>query len=346
MLRPFGSSWTGPARPTRPSPGRTWTSPRSPGSAPAWTGCRWLSNWPPRGCPGPRSASWPGTCGTDTPGRDLSSCGLEFFAVAPGRVLVIDGAGLEAAVQDAYQTVGQPPERVVVLESFGALLVVERAGPGRGKHRRERPGHERVDEPVVADEPGSDDLLLARGAGDGAGTRVVLAGLGGFVAVRVVAELCEHPGAEDGCHAGLGLVDLSVRVPAKMLLHLRFEESDLLVESDQDGDQGPYGRGVGRGQRGGLAEVLAAQRGQDRAGPVLDVMAAGALERGGHLGAGQLRRPGRVRRLGQQFQRVRGIEVIERLQRGGEVLPQLVPQPLHRPGAVPDHRLVRAGHHF
>ena len=47
---------------------------------------------------------------------------------------------------------------------------------------------------------------------------VVLAGLGGLVPVRVVAELCEHPGAEDGCHAGLGLVDLSVRVPRQNTL--------------------------------------------------------------------------------------------------------------------------------
>jgi hypothetical protein len=60
-----------------------------------------------------------------------------------------------------------------------------------------------------------------------------------------------------------------------MLLHLCFEEPDLLVERDQDGDQGPGGRGVGRGQRGGLAEVLGAQRGQDRVGLLRDVVAAG-----------------------------------------------------------------------
>ena len=63
-LRPSGCSWTGPARLTRPPRGRTRTSRRSPRCAPAWTACRWPSSWPPRGCPGPRSASWPGTCGT------------------------------------------------------------------------------------------------------------------------------------------------------------------------------------------------------------------------------------------------------------------------------------------
>ena len=56
--------------------------------------------------------------------------------------------------------------------------------------------------------------------------------------------------------------------------------------------------------------------------------------------------PGRVRRLAQQFQHVGGVQVLERLQRGGEVLAQLVPQPLHRAGAVPDQRLVRPGHHL
>ena len=40
------------------------TSPRSPGCVRAWTACRWPSNWPPRGCLGPRSANSPETCGT------------------------------------------------------------------------------------------------------------------------------------------------------------------------------------------------------------------------------------------------------------------------------------------
>ena len=54
--------------------------------------------------------------------------------------------------------------------------------------------------------------------------------------------------------------------------------------------------------------------------------------------------PGRVRGLAQQLQGVGGVEVLERLQRGREVLPQRVPQPLHLPGPFPDQRLVRPGH--
>ena len=66
------------------------------------------------------------------------------------------------------------------------------------------------------DVAGQDELLLAGLAGDRAGAGVVLAGLGVGVAVGVVAELGEHPGAEDDAEAGLAEVDLSVRVLAKM----------------------------------------------------------------------------------------------------------------------------------
>ena len=42
----------------------------------------------------------------------------------------------------------------------------------------------------------------------------------------------------------------------------------------------------------------------------------------------------------------RGVEVVERHQRGGEVVAQRVPQPLGVPGPFPDQRLVRPGHHL
>jgi hypothetical protein len=51
----------------------------------------------------------------------------------------------------------------------GALGVVAGAGAGRGAQGGEGLGHEGVDEPVVVDVPGRDDLLLARRAGDRAG---------------------------------------------------------------------------------------------------------------------------------------------------------------------------------
>jgi hypothetical protein len=69
-------------------------------------------------------------------------------------------------------------------------------------------------------------------------------------------------------------------------------------------DQGPHGRGVGGGQGGRLDELRAAQRGQDRIGPLGDLAAAGGPEDRRYLGAGQPRGAGRVRRPGQQLQRV------------------------------------------
>jgi len=52
------------------------------------------------------------------------------FPVAPGGGLVVAGAGLEAAVQDADEPAGRSSQGVVMFESLGALGVVERAGAG------------------------------------------------------------------------------------------------------------------------------------------------------------------------------------------------------------------------
>jgi hypothetical protein len=90
--------------------------------------------------------------------------------------------------------------------------------------------------------------------------------------MRVVAEFAGHPGAGDGTHAGLGQVNLSIKVLARMRLHLPLQGLDLLVEG---GDQ--RGQGAGAGRAGGgkvrwLAEPGAAQRGQDRGGEVPGVL--------------------------------------------------------------------------
>src|SRR5213080_798192 len=148
----------------------------------------------------------------------------EILPVSPGGGLVVEGAGLEASVQDADEAVGEPSQGVVVFDFAGAELVVE--GPGtRGRGQRgERLGIEGIDEAVVVDEPGRDDLLLARRTGDRAGRGVVPPRLPVTVAGRVVAELAEHPGTEDRAHPRLGQVDLSVRVPAKMLPHLTLQD--------------------------------------------------------------------------------------------------------------------------
>ena len=55
--------------------------------------------------------------------------------------------------------------------------------------------------------------------------------------VRVVAELAEHPGAEDLAEPGLATVDRDVRVPAKMGTDLPFQGTDLRGEDGEHRDQ-------------------------------------------------------------------------------------------------------------
>ena len=92
----------------------------------------------------------------------------EVFPVAPGGCLVVEGARLEASVQDADESVRQSPQCVVVLDAAGAEVVVAGAGAGGCVQGGEGLGVEGVDEPVVVDEPGRDDFLLpdARVIGD------------------------------------------------------------------------------------------------------------------------------------------------------------------------------------
>ena len=83
-----------------------------------------------------------------------------------------------------------------------AELVVVGARPGRCAQRSECLPVERINEPVVVDEPGRDDFLLARGTGDRAGGRVVPAGFPVAVASGVVAELAQDPGTENWSYPG------------------------------------------------------------------------------------------------------------------------------------------------
>src|ERR1035438_2435008 len=122
----------------------------------------------------------------------------------PGGRLVVEGAGFEAAVQDADEAVGELAQGWVVRGAAGALAVVVGACPGGGVQGGECLGPEGVDEPVVVHVPGDDGFLLAGGPGDGAGGGVVLAGLGGGVAGGGVTGFCEHPGTEDPSPPGLG----------------------------------------------------------------------------------------------------------------------------------------------
>ena len=100
---------------------------------------------------------------------------------------------------------------------------------------------------------------------------VVFARLGGGVAVRVVPELTEHPGAEHDTESWLGEVDVGVRVCLKMCRQFGLEVADLTVQFDDDADRGAGGRGECGGDRGGRGELLGAQRCGDLLGAGIEV---------------------------------------------------------------------------
>src|ERR1039458_2768719 len=197
--------------------------------------------------------------------------------IGPGGCLVVAGAGFQAAVLDADEAVADLAEGGVAALAAGALLVVAGAGAGGCGQRGQGPGVQGVGEPAAADESRQDDFAAPGRAGDRAGPGVVLAGPGGGAAAGRVTGLGEHPGAVDGPDAGLGQVDLSVRVLEKMGLHLDFQPPDLLVEGDQHGGGGAGGGGAGGGDRGGLGQLRAAERVFDRLGPGGDVVPAGPV---------------------------------------------------------------------
>src|ERR1700753_1157766 len=100
----------------------------------------------------------------DIPGLSVSS-GL-LAAVSPGGVLSVEGAGFEAAVEDADEAVGQLAQGGVVALAAGAELVVVGAGSGGCGQGAEGLLVQGVGEAGVAGVAGQDGLLLARGAGD------------------------------------------------------------------------------------------------------------------------------------------------------------------------------------
>ena len=110
--------------------------------------------------------------------------------------------------------------------------------------------------------------------------------------LRVVAELAEHTGGENHPKARLAGIDLSRRVPPKMLGHHLLELRDLLV---QRGDQTDLADDDGRVGSLDRRRLTQPRRPQHRLHPVglgLGV-APGRPQRCQDLAAGQLRRPGR-----------------------------------------------------
>ena len=120
-------------------------------------------------------------------------------------------------------------------------------------------------------------------------------GTGRREAPGVVAELAEDAGRQDHAEARLAEVDLSGRVTAKMPGYHFLQPGDLLAEGREHADlPRDNGRVRALGDRR-LAQAGSSQDRQQGAGPVIGVVAPRSAQRGSDLGAGQPRRPGRVR---------------------------------------------------
>ena len=137
----------------------------------------------------------------------------------------------------------------------------------------------------------------AGGAGDRGGAGVVLAGFGVGVAVRVVAELAEDPGAEHRPEAGLA-AGRSQRPGAgqNTCAHHLLQGGDLGVQGADQLDLGGDDRGVGGGHGRRLASCSARSTAWIAAALAVDVAAPGPAQRRGDLCARQPRRPVRVGR--------------------------------------------------
>ena len=169
-------------------------------------------------------------------------------------------------------------------------LAARRSRPSRPAtdDRTEGPLVESAGQALVAAVASEHYFGFARGFGHRRRAGVVLARLGVGVAVRVIPELAQHPGAQDRPHPWKRVDDLGARVLFKMLRQRRFEFGDLGVHLRD----GPRARGsdlaVGVLEDGGLRELLSAQRFLDFLGALVEVaLSSSTFQRRDQLGARQ-----------------------------------------------------------
>ena len=86
--------------------------------------------------------------------------------VCPGGVLVVGLSGLEAAVEDADEPVGECSESFVVGVASGSPFVVEGSGAGTGRECGKRPQVADISETPVTGVSSQHDLVFAGTPGD------------------------------------------------------------------------------------------------------------------------------------------------------------------------------------
>ena len=111
------------------------------------------------------------------------------MVVCPGGGLAVRGVGLEAAVEDADESVAELAQCGLVADPAITQGSVVGAGTGRASQRAERPLVYGVAEAAVPGVAGDHDTAVTGSAGDWGGAGVVLTGFGVGEAMEVVAEL-------------------------------------------------------------------------------------------------------------------------------------------------------------
>jgi hypothetical protein len=105
----------------------------------------------------------------------------------------------------------------------------------------------------------------------------------------VIAELAQHPGAQDHPQSWQGADGLGVRVLVEPLAQRLLQRGDLLVEAGQQPNAGVDHDPVGLADPLGRGQLGTAQRGLDLGRPGLEIaLAAAAAKRRSDLGPGQL----------------------------------------------------------
>src|SRR5918996_692058 len=198
---------------------------------------------------------------------------------------------------------------------------------------------------MVAFEPSEHGLPLAGCDGDGRSAGVAATRPGIPIAVRVISELSERPGAEDDAKSGKTAQDLGVRVLLKMASQLGLERGDLAVELADDRHRGANDRAEGICECAGRLELWRAQCGLDLLCSLLHVMPSPTTSQ--TCGDRRERQPssfGGCRRTAQHPQGVGMGEIVaERHQSRGIELAQARPQRVHLTLAGPDLPLMSAG---
>ncbi|MFJ9845980.1 hypothetical protein ACIRYZ_37170 [Kitasatospora sp. NPDC101155] len=181
-------------------------------------------------------------------------------------------------------------------------------------------------------------LLVRHGRGDEAIEVVrTLADRPGGAEDRIVRTLCDLYADHGRAHEGLAYLDaLKERRGGaedwdffRMRLSLMagcglVDEAIERARAHPQGDtwhERAYGHGIGRSDGGGLPQVLGRSTAWILAA-LSGMLRRRAFEGRADLRGRQLRGGRRIRRLGQQLQGVTGVQVVERLQGGGEVVEQ------------------------